>query len=175
MDHYASALLTTNQNIFRNKWIVPYENGERIPLCAYGLLKYVVAFNKQRVFELRPNTNVLGQNFVLARGPLLSDKNDDGMILLLTKGKTAVLPGDCDPQYWPPAIGPQIFDYLLAPHHGAKMSSSQLVGKPGSLAVILSGHNSSGHPNWATRRFLRSRHFEVVRLLCFRQKRDFHF
>jgi hypothetical protein len=160
LDHILGVCYSSDR-LFECHWIAPDLNalGPSTPVSAARLAKFLHWKRKlflvgQSFANIRIYRNA---GFELWMGKCkqgsLSKANNSGLIITLYNGNSALLPGDCEYNMLPNAIGIQshFYEYIVVPHHCSKIDfpHTYLLPKWGKkcYAIVSVGDNTYGHPN----------------------------
>jgi beta-lactamase superfamily II metal-dependent hydrolase len=174
LDHILG-ITQADDSIYNCPWVAPnfYDvyhktslSAER--LCAFLFYKNVTVHLIDESFDGRTILSI-GSKFTLYKGMPCSYKsrkawNDYGLILKLHYDEAMLLTGDCEYEAMPGEIFDMPYQYILAPHHGARMDIFRLQDVPRHMnpkAYISVGH-LYGHPSDSHVGELRGRGYIVL-------------
>lgn len=145
IDHIMGSIYL-NGNVFSKEWVIPKERN--YSTSAKRLISCVLALNGS--INVITNHTIINNTsqFKLHKGRG-SDSNNGGLILSIHKNdKRILLPGDVDYFYLPVVLQDSHVDFIIVPHHGARIKKDiPFMAKTNGRALISYGKNTYGHPN----------------------------
>lgn len=151
--------------MFKKTWIISIHEKENCTQSAKRtqsanrLLKYLLHYNPKNTYLIDDCNNFCYAfgGFTIRQGSgekigHCNEINTGSLIVSISsKGKKALLPGDCVYTRIPNALNGE-YDFLVVPHHGCSLEGEYSIrnfspASSTSVAVISYGKNSFGHPS----------------------------